>query len=168
MKSVLYMATTVNGYIAKENHETPWSKEEWDSFSSFVKERKNIVIGRNTYDTMKEKGEFGEIGNPSVVVVTKNEVINDSGVLTANSPEEALNILKEKGFNEIVVAGGGRLNSSFLKEGLIDEIYIDIEPLIFGKGIKLFSDNDLTVKLELLSLKKISKNLVQLHYKVLK
>ncbi len=161
------MAITINGYIAKENHKTPWSNEEWDSFSNFIKKRQNIIIGKNTYNLMEEENEFDKIGNPVVVVVTKNETINDPNILTASSPKKALNILGEKKFNEIVVAGGGRLNSSFLKEGLIDEIYLDIEPLILGKGIKLFSDNDFNVKLELLDIKKLSQNLVQLHYRVL-
>jgi dihydrofolate reductase len=161
------MAITINGYIAKENNETPWSKEEWTSFSNFIKDKKNIIIGRNTYDLMKGENEFDKIGNPVVVVVSKNKVL-DENIITVGSPKEAVDVLKEKGFNEFVVAGGGILNSSFLKEGLIDEIYLDVESLIFGKGIKLFSDDDFSVKLELLDVKKISKNLIQVHYKVIK
>jgi len=168
MKIILYIATTINGYIAKENHETPWSKEEWISFSSFINKRKNIVIGKNTYYLMKKENEFDKIGNPMVVVVSKNEMINEKNILIAHSPLKAIDILNKKGFNEVVVAGGGRLNSSFLKEKLIDEIYLDIEPLIFGKGIKIFFDNNLNVRLKLLSVKKLSKNLIQLHYKVIK
>ena len=161
------MATTINGYIAKEDHETPWSDEEWDSFSSFIKERKNIIIGKNTYDLMKKENEFDKIGNPVVVVVSKNKII-DENIISVNSPKEAISILKEKGFSEIVIAGGGKLNSSFLKEKLIDEIYLDVESLIFGKGIKLFSDDDFDFKLRLLGIKTISKNLFQLHYEVIK
>ena len=161
------MAITVNGYIAKENNETPWSDEEWSIFSSFIKERRNIIIGRNTYNLMKEENEFDKIGNPVVVVISKNKII-DENIISVSSPKQAIDILKEKGFDIVVIAGGGQLNSSFLKEGLVDEIYLDVEPLIFGKGIKLFSDDDFDVKLELLDVGKMSQNLVQLHYKVLK
>lgn len=111
-KTILYMAVTINGYIAKENNETPWSKEEWSSFSNFIKDKKNIIIGRNTYNLMKEEDEFDKIGNPMVVVVSKNKVL-DENIITVRSPKEAVDVLKEKGFNEFVVAGGGQLNSSF-------------------------------------------------------
>lgn len=168
MQVILYMATTVNGYIAKENNETPWSDEEWQSFSKFVKEIKNIVIGKNTYEIMKKDDEFSKIGNPFTVVVSKEDFAHNYNFTIAKSPKEALKILKEKNFTKALVAGGGMLNSSFMKEKLVDEIYLDVEPLIFGKGIKLFSDNDFDAKLELMGTKSLSKNTIQLHYKILK
>ncbi len=166
MQVILYMATSVNGYIAKENNETPWSDEEWQSFSKFVKEVRNIVIGRNTYEIMKESDEFSKIGNPFTVVVSKEDFAHNSNFAVAKSPKEALKILKEKNFARALVAGGGMLNSSFMKEKLVDEIYLDVEPLVFGKGIKLFSDNDFDAKLELIGAKSLSKNTIQLHYRV--
>jgi len=162
------MATTVNGYIAKENNETPWSDDEWLSFSKFVKEIKNIIIGKNTYEIMKKSDEFSKIGNPFMVVVSKEDFAHNSNFAIAKSPKEALKILKEKNFAKALIAGGGILKSSFMKEKLIDKIYLDIEPSVFGKGIKLFSDNDFEAKLELIGTKSLSKNTIQLHYKILK
>jgi dihydrofolate reductase len=117
---------------------------------------------------MKEEDEFNKIGNPFTIVVSKEDFIHNSNFAIAKSPKEALKILKEKNFSKAIVAGGGMLNSSFMKEHLIDEIYLDVEPLVFGKGIKLFSDNDFDAKFELTETKKLSKNTIQLHYKVLK
>ena len=168
MQVILYMATTVNRYIAKENNETPWSDEEWQSFSKFVKEIKNIVIGKNTYEIMKKSDEFSKIGNPFTVVVSKEDFAHNSNFAIAKSLKKALKILKEKKFAKALVAGGGMLNSSFMKEKFVDEIYLDVEPLVFGKGIKLFSDNDFDAKLELIETKSLSKNSIQLHYKILK
>ena len=79
-----------------------------------------------------------------------------------------MSILEKHGFKKILVGGGGKINSSFMKEGLVDEIIIQIEPLIFGKGIKLFADEDFEAKLKLLETKMLSKNEIQLHYKVKK
>lgn len=76
--------------------------------------------------------------------------------------------MHEQGFETIMVCGGGGLNTSFMKENLIDEIYLDIEPIIFGKGIKLFEDSNFEAKLKLLGVKKLSSNEIQLHYKVIK
>ena len=55
-----------------------------------------------------------------------------------------------------------------MKENLIDEIFLDVEPKIFGRGIKLFSDNDFEFELELIDIKKFSQNELQIHYKVKK
>ncbi|MEM5772618.1 MAG: dihydrofolate reductase family protein [Candidatus Aenigmatarchaeota archaeon] len=104
------------------------------------------------------------------IVVTKNQIkIHDPEfVSTAKSPREAIEILKKGGFKTIMVCGGGKLNSSFMEENLIDEIYIDIEPIVFGKGIRIFESLDFEAKLKLLEVKKISKNEIQLHYEVFK
>ncbi len=165
MKVVLYMAITANGYIAKENNETPWSNEEWESFSEKVKHIKNLVVGRKTFEIMEREGEFQKIGNPFTVVISNKEANNSKFI---NSPEEAIRLLEEKGFSKILVAGGGILNSSFMKKGLVDEIFLDIEPFLFGKGIQLFAENNFESKLELLETKQLSKNVIQLHYRVLK
>lgn len=165
MKVILYMAITANGFIAKQNGDTPWSNEEWASFSEKVGKIKNLIIGKKTFEIMAAENEFQKIGNPFAVIVS-NEKDNNSNFAFADSPEQALVLLKEKGFKQALVAGGGLLNSSFLQKGLIDEIYLDVEPFIFGSGIKLFAENDYEAKLELLSTKQLSKNTIQLHYKV--
>ncbi len=165
MKVILYMAITANGYIAKENNETPWSNEEWKSFSEKVKEIKNLIIGRKTFEIMDKEKEFQKIGNPFTVIVSNKE---ENSFNFVNSPEQAINLLKQKGFSKILVAGGGMLNSSFMQKGLVDEIYLDVEPFFFGKGIKLFANNDFETKLELLETKQLSKNTIQLHYRILK
>lgn len=164
MKIILYMAMTANWYIARQNNETPWSSEEWESFSEKVKETKNLIIGRKTFELMEKEEEFQKIWNPFVIVISKEKKDNFNFV---NSLEKALELLKEKGFTQGLIAGGGILNSLFLQKGLIDEIYLDIEPYIFGKGIKLFAENDFETKLELLSTKQLSKNTIQLHYKII-
>ena len=52
MKTLMYMAITVNGYIARQNNDTPWPKEEWDSYHAISKQYKAIVIGRTTYNVI--------------------------------------------------------------------------------------------------------------------
>lgn len=168
MKVVLYMASTVNGFIAKENNETPWSDEEWKSYSDKVQEFGCIVIGRKTYDIMKKYDEFNNIKNPFTVVLSnQNTTEKSSNFAFVKTPKEALDVLKEKDFNKVLVAGGGMINSLFLQQNLIDEMYLDIEPIIFGSGINLFKECDFEAKLELISTKQLSKNTIQLYYKLI-
>ncbi len=168
MKVILYMAITANGMIAKENDDTSFvSKKEWNSYSAAVRKAGNLVIGHRTYNILTKQPEFKEFEKVNLVVVSHNKFPTlSSNHFIAKSPKEALNILKT--FKSVVVAGGGILNSAFMKAGLVDEIFLDIEPKILGKGIKLFFDENFESDLSLLDIKKVSKNCIQLHYKVKK
>lgn len=168
------MAMTVNGFIAKEDDNTSWvSENEWKSFSGMIKQAGNMIIGRRTYEIMIKNNEFerSKLDKIKTVVVTSDvslKIHNPDFIFTVRSPKEALNILRKQGFKKILVCGGRTLNASFMKENLVDEMYIDIEPIIFGRGIKLFADADFESKLKFLGTKKLSGNEIQMHYKIIK
>ena len=168
MKVILYMAITPNGFIAKNNDDTSWiSQQEWNSYSQIVQRAGNLVVGHRTYDILTKQPEFSELKDVQLVVVAQEDFQTlAQNHLVAHSPKEALKLLND--FEQVVVAGGGTLNVSFVEENLIDEIFIDIEPIIFGKGIPLFRDKDFERNLKLVGQKKISENEIQLHYEVLK
>jgi len=162
------MAISANGYIAREDDDTGWiSGEEWNSYSKAARKSGCLVVGHRTYDILTKQPEYEELEKVKIVVVSnKNFKTLVPNHLIAKNPEEALNLLTD--FKEVLVAGGGILNSSFMKENLIDEIYLDVEPLILGKGIHMFEDADFEAKLVFVGTKKLSDNEVQLHYKVIK
>ncbi|MES2223551.1 MAG: dihydrofolate reductase family protein [Patescibacteria group bacterium] len=168
MKVILFMAMTLNGYIAKENNEAPWSDTVWKGYYDFIKERKNIVLGRTTYEMMKEVNEFEKLENPFTIVVTKTPLDNTQNTVFVSSPKEAVEICGNKGMSEMVIGGGSTLNTAFLEQNLIDEVYIDIEPQVFGKGIKLFGDIDIHSRLDLIEVKKLTEGIVRLHYQFIK
>lgn len=160
---------TVNGYIAKEDNDTGFVSEiEWDSFRKMIRQVGNMVVGKKTYEIMQKEDGFEGIEKTVAVVVTKDKLFqaNQPHHLIAGSPKEALAILEKQGFGQALIAGGGLLNSSFMKEGLIDEIYLDVEPAILGRGIQLFYPEDFKFSLELLGINRLNENLIQLHYKV--
>jgi len=166
MKVVLYMAITTNGMIARKNLETPWSDEEFTSYYEKVKEIGNVIVGSRTYPQFLES-DIVSMGNPLMVVLTRSEKVSSKeNVVFVSSATKALELIKDKGFEQALVTGGGETNKAFLETGLIDEIYLDIEPLIFGDGIPLFSPSNVELKLKLLETKKISDQTIQLHYKV--
>lgn len=171
MKVTLYMATSLNGFIARDNDDTSFvSDEDWKSFRKITKDVGNIVIGRKTYEIMKEENEFEKLEDINVYVLTHKKLKDDNPKIKflSENPQEVLNIIENDGFERILISGGGRLNSSFMKNNLVDEIFIDIEPFILGKGIKLFSEDDFETKLDLVDVKKLSDKTVQLHYQVKK
>lgn len=172
MKTILYMGMTVNGKIAGVDDDTSWtSKEDWEGFRAMCKKVGNAVIGRRNYEMVKR--ENTQLGDILTVILTHDATLlakrSTHTIFTNKQPRDVIAMLKDKGYKEALVCGSGILNSAFLKEGLIDEIYIDIEPLILGRGIPLFADGDFHPRLKLLEFKTLSNNqTIQLHYKVIK
>lgn len=165
------MGITPNGYIAKADGNSEWtSEEDLKGFYETSKKVGNIIMGKNTHQYLVKQGFF-PFPDALNLVVSHEKIENtwgDKVIFTDKAPKEILNILQEKGFETAFLAGGGQLNASFMKEGLVDEIYLDVEPLLLGKGIKLFADADFEYELELLEHKKLNDNTLQLHYKVIK
>lgn len=162
------MAVTANGYIAKANDDTGWiSREEWNSYSQFCRKAGCLIVGRRTYNILTKQPEFSELKAVKIAVVCQQDVeLIAPNHFIAHSPEEAINLFKTQ--EEVIIAGGGMLNASFLEKNLIDEIYLDVEPIIFSDGIPLFRDRKFLAKLELIEVKNITRDELQLHYKVSK
>lgn len=168
MKVTLHMAMTANGYIASSEDETPWSFEEWVNYCEAVVKAGNVIIGRKTYELMRMANELAKIGDQTIVVLTTRLPKEEGNVIFVNSPEKAIETLRDRGFEEAVVAGGAECNTSFMKYGLVDEIYLNVEPFLFGKGVPLFHPAVFKNNIKLLNLKSLNKNTVQLHYLVTK
>jgi len=171
MKTILYMGISANGYIAKADGNSEWTSDEnLKGFYEHSKSAGNIIMGKNTYLIASQYGYF-PFPDSLNIIISNEKIENTWGnnvIVTNGSPREILSILEKKGFTEAFLAGGGKLNTSFVKEKLIDEIYVDVEPVMFGQGIKIFADADFEFWLELLDFKKLNTNTVQLHYKVIK
>lgn len=171
MKTILYVAMTVNGKIARLDDTTDWiSQKSWHSFVTMARRVGNVIIGRRTYDIVKKSGV--QIKDVLTIVLTRNQALvsqSPSTIITNESPLQVIDNLKQQGYKEALIGGGGILNKSFIEENIIDEIYIDVEPLVLGRGIPLFADGDFAPRLKLLEVKTLSNHqTIQLHYKVLK
>ena len=165
MKTIIYNAISIDGFIATPDDEAKFVSEiEWKSFRAKIKECGNLIVGRRTYDLMKEAGE---IEKTFMVVLTKKRFKED-GVNCALSPAEAISLVEKHGCKTALLGGGGLANGAFLEAGLVDEIFLDVEPAVLGAGIKLFEGMKVEKKLKLIETKKLSRDEIQLHYKVVK
>lgn len=171
MRVILYMAMTANGFIAKKNGDTGFaSQTEWRSFRAMIRQIGNMVVGRKTYALMQRNGELRSLESIRVIILTRTGAFrgDHSRHTAARSPETALRILKREGFQNVLIAGGGITNTSFAKQKLINEFFLDIEPVIIGDGIPLFRGLNFGMQLRLLGTKRLSRNELQLHYRVVK
>ena len=164
----IYMHITVNGMIARLDNSDFSSESAKIDFLKTIKKYKVNVIGRNTFNVASKSGGF-PLGGLNIIV-TKHKIKLKKEwknvIVTDKKPGEIIKIIESNGYNRAMVAGGA-LATSFLKNSFVNEIYLNVEPIAFGKGIPLFSRENFEKKLKLLQVKRFSENEVRLHYKVL-
>ena len=167
------MAISANGFIARENgNEDFLSHDNWEKFCELAREFGNFVVGRKTYEAVKNWDDgynFDDLVGVEKVVISQDKNLElDEGYTLATSPSDALEKLSQKGFKKVLVTGGGNINSAFTKENLLDEIILNVEPVFVGKGIPLFASEDFELKAKLTSVSKLGASIVTLHYEILK
>jgi dihydrofolate reductase len=169
MKVILLMAVTVDGKIAKRaDHAAMWtSKADKKLFVEETKKAGVIIMGQTTYGTIGRPlpGRLNIVMNPK-----PDASLNLPNTLefTNTQPKELLVELEKRGFESVILGGGATINGLFLKLGLIDEVWLTVEPKIFGDGLSLFKDADADLSLELIEIKNLDKNVIQLRYRVIK
>lgn len=192
-------AATVDGkvYVNKKDYWPIGSKVDYDTFTRLrayadaIIDGKNTALrfGKHTIDTIhsqdfkKQRKKFGKAALPRYIVLTKhpddtfNSALQKSyqfePIIFGKNIKELVDFLQREGMQHVFIDGGPHVIASFLKEKLLDEIFLTIAPRIFGNqenlGISmvegmLMDPNE--VKLELISTEQV-KNEVFLHYKVL-
>lgn len=94
MKVILYMAISVNGFIARENGDEDFlSHENWKKLCSLTREFGNIIWGRKTYEAVKnwDNGEhLRGLRGQKIIISQNNNLKLPHGYSTASSPREAL------------------------------------------------------------------------------
>lgn len=164
------MAITVNGYIAGTDDDTDWVKD-MDALKKTIKEFGIVVMGRRTYDECLKYDVFPYPDALNVVLTHDKTLLKQSSpsvIFSDALPAGILELAQKKGFEKVLVIGGGHINGSFIKAGLIDEVVLDIHPLIIADGIRLFESEFAYQKLELVSQKQINDQILQVTYKVLR
>src|SRR5687768_13483128 len=139
MKIILMAAVTIDGKIARhDSHFVDWSsREDKKLFFQTSKRAGVIIVGNNTFKTFPSPLP----GRLHVVLTRSIEgTASVPGAIeyTSDSPERIVADLEARGYTEAVLTGGAQVNALFLQAGLIDEIWLTVEPLIFGQGIDLF------------------------------
>jgi dihydrofolate reductase len=171
MKIILAMATSLNGLIARENGEEDWLPSEgWDEFLAEVKVFNNFVMGREAFEIVQrlyKDYNFDNITADDKIIITRNlDFVASKEYKIVHSPQESIKYLTDKGVEKMLLIGGGKLNSEFLKMGLINEIWLTINPIILGNGRPFVAPENFDIKLELLENKPLSNGRTLLKYAV--
>ena len=169
----LFIATSLDGYIAKPNDDLSFLKSvekegEDYGYAEFTSTIDTIIVGRKTYDWVaREIGtshyDNGE-RNVYVITKTKRPSVCKTRYYTRNLAEQVGQLKNEQGKN-IYCDGGAEIINELLKDDLVDEFVISVVPVLLGNGTRLFKDGRPEQTLEFVRAKTFDTGLMQLHYK---
>lgn len=166
-KVCLFIATSLDGYIAREDESIDWLFSDQDyGYETFYEEVDTIVLGRHTWDKLKELGDYPYEGKKGIVLCSDSAGQTDPYVTFITEPIETwLPRIKKEPGGTIWLMGGSKLVDECLQAGLVDEITLSIHPILLGHGIPLFRGKQPEAALELVSSKAYHTGLVQLVYR---
>lgn len=137
------MAITIDGKTTGKDGDTSWvTEDDVKPMDELMVECGVMIMGSKTYDSFGD--ELPNDRALQVVITSRKDLLDktrDNVIFTDKNPGEVLHMLEEQGYSKVMLAGGEELNSSFLKEELIDEIWLIQKPLVLGLGKSLFNFN---------------------------
>lgn len=170
-KLTLYIASSLDGYIAQPNDDLSFlnrvQKEGEDyGYQDFLATVDTVIIGRRTYDwVMKQVPEFPHADMKTYVITRTERPQQGNITFYSGNLSELVARLKQQNGKNIFCDGGAEIVNALLHEKCIDELIISVIPVLAGDGIRLFQDGRPEQNLELVSVQKFDTGLVQLHYK---
>ncbi|MFK0572329.1 dihydrofolate reductase family protein [Endozoicomonas sp.] len=148
MTNSVYIATSLDGFIAGKNGELDWlhsipNPDDSDfGFAEFMATVDALVMGRNTFETvMSFDGEW-PYSKPVYVASNTLDLVppgfEDKASLIQGTPGEIVSVLNARGLRNLYIDGGATIQQ-FLQWDMIDEMTITTVPLLLGEGIPLFA-----------------------------
>ncbi|MDH3488645.1 MAG: dihydrofolate reductase family protein [Nitrosopumilus sp.] len=167
-KIILFIASSLDGYIARENGEIDWLPKTAESgYDAFYNSIDTVIMGKTTYDQVLTFGEYPYKDKKSLIFTKSSAQNKDENIEFVSDVEKFVKDGFPGSGENIWLVGGVQIIASFLNQGAVDEIIIFVIPVLLGKGIPLFKNIENETKLELVKTEKFGQ-LVDLHYKVLK
>lgn len=172
MNCFIIAALTTDGFIGRDetHNSTRWtSKEDAAWFNQRSKETGVVVMGRATYDTIGRPlpGRaiviYSRDADESLLVEDQQKLEKGQVYYTQAKPAKLLQQLTELGFNEVAIGGGASIYTLFMQAGVVNKLYLTVEPVLFGDGVRLFNQS-LDQKLKLIKIDNLSSQTLLLEY----
>lgn len=164
------VANSLDNFIAGENHAVDWlvwNDEVASITAKFWKTIDTVVMGRKTYEVAAKSGTTSYPGVRNIVFSrTRVDSPDEHIEIVSEDAPQFLRKLKAKTGKGICVMGGGELAKSLLDADLIDEIGLNIHPVLLGKGVPLFLSMNHQIRLQLLECRRLKTGCVFVRYAV--
>ena len=174
MPNIVYIATSLDGYIADKNGGLDWlhsvpNPDNLDlGWADFMAQVDALVMGRNTFETVC--GFDVDWPYPMPVFVLSNSITSvpkayrDKAEVVSGPLPEVVESINAKGFNTLYIDGGKTIQG-FLQDDLIDEMIITQIPILLGGGAPLFGELPAPLTFEHVSTQVHLDAMVQTHYR---
>jgi dihydrofolate reductase len=180
MKTTVYIATSLDGYIARPDGGLDWLSQgggegggdgEDYGYKAFMATVDALVMGRHTYEKVLTFGAWPYERKRVVVLSSRPVTIAPEIAATvesmAGTPAEVVERLAARGLGHLYVDGGVTIQR-FLAAGLIDRFIITRIPVLIGAGIPLFGPLERDVRLRHVETRSFPSGLVQGEYAVIR
>ncbi len=150
---VLHVAMSLDGFIAGPGHDMSWtSGAEYDTSSevadNVARSTGAILAGRGWYEVASADaggavaGIYGGAWSGPVVVVTHHpeQLATEAGIEPANDVEAGLARAEQLAAGRDVGIFGGDVARQVLALGRLDEVVVQIVPIVLGGGVPLFGN----------------------------
>jgi dihydrofolate reductase len=165
MKIFVIADMSANGMIAEKEQQVSldWTSEEDRMF--FIKKTKEasvMVMGRKTFETIGKplKGRLIKVMTRDVA---GRENIEGQIEWTDADPATIIAELKERGYDQVAIAGGAEVYRLFVESGLVTDLYLTIEAVLFGNGTPFLRGFD-RIDMNLQEVRQLGEQTVLLHY----
>ena len=176
MKISVFIATSLDGYIARPNGDISWLMEADDSggkedygYKEFSDTVDCMVIGRNSMEKVMSFPEWSYKGKRVIVLSnTLKEApsqLQNKIELYSGSLIKLVAKLKDDGCKRIYIDGGKTIQS-FINEELITDITITKIPILLGEGLSLFGKIKHDIKLNHIVSKSYPSGFVKSTYEI--
>ncbi len=176
MKASVFIATSLDGFIAREDGRIDWlpagessTDAEDYGYKEFINTVDALVMGRKTYETALGFGEW-PYGNKPVIVLSSKPLkipvkIAKSVEHMSLAPTEVVQALAKRGATHLYIDGGATIQG-FLRARLIQQMTITRIPVLLGRGIPLFGALENDIKLRHIGTRHFPSGFVQSKYEI--
>ena len=172
MKISAFIATSLDGFIARPNGDIDWltgaatpdSAEDY-GYKAFFDGIDTLVVGRKTFDTVLGFPEWPYGGKRVLVLSRGAPALPGNAAPLRGTPEDWRRTLADAGAQHVYVDGGQTIQA-FMQAGMLDEIIITRLPLLIGGGIPLFGAQMQDIALDHVATRSYPSGFVQSHYRM--
>ena len=149
MKITYAAATSLDGFIAREDGDVSWLDkmnidENETGLAAFFAGVDGLMMGRNTYDFIFDYGAWPYEDKPTwVCTQSELEPLKGANLIVVSDIKDVMEGAAGKGLEHLWLVGGGQLASAFLSQGLLTNVSISEMPIRLGTGIPLFAEHTL-------------------------
>ena len=173
MREVTFrVANSLDNYIARKDGSVDWllsGDEAASVMTEFWKTIDTVVMGRKTYEPVLKSGKpfptYPGVKN-YVLSRTLKESPDQNVEIIKEDAVEFIRKLKTEEGKDIFIMGGGLLAKSLFEANLIDEVGVNIHPVLLGSGIPLFHEMSHQIDLELIECRGLKNGCVSVIYRV--